>query len=108
MTYDWLWFAAIAVICLSAAVSGILIFALSGLRKDIDTFAAMVNWKWTEAPWWTRADSDLHATLANQVRNRAGQCRCCRCMACQFGENQKENRPEDPGSISRDPDAGHW
>ena len=89
----------VSVMCISAAASGILIVALIRLRQDVASFESMVIWKWTEAPWWTRSDSDFHAAIASHIRNRESHFCCCRCMAGQSGVTTKENDFDTDGSI---------
>src|SRR5690606_30832657 len=97
MTYDLFSVLAVSAMCFSAAVSGILIVALIRLRKDVLTFESMVMWKWSEAPWWTRPESDFQASIETSLRNRAGSCCCCRNMAADFTVTVKDREPELPG-----------
>lgn len=97
MDHGWFSVFAVSVMCFSAAVSGTLIVALIRLRKDVLTFESMVMWKWTEAPWWTRAESDFQASLETNLRKRAGK-RCCCCnMPSELKVTINEQEPGWPG-----------
>src|SRR5690625_4758666 len=99
------WFVLAA--ALFAIIAGLMnILSVIALRHRLFDLEAMVMQKWSEAPWWTRRDSDLHTTLANQVLSLAGHRCCCRCSCSQSRTTTKALVAELEGETPRASNIG--
>jgi hypothetical protein len=84
------------------AVSGAMnTFSLILLRKRLFDLESMVIWKWSEAPWWTRLDSDFQTACANFVRSRECQRFERSANVSQSGVTLTENDATPPGGGSQ-------